>query len=157
MSPPRSRSPGGTLSFRGGDRPAGSRRAPQPSGDARRWRLQEILVPPRAVGVFSTTYVTWQHKSHGRRRRAEFLTYMAAFEASLSRVAHWAWNHHLAAAKQLKMHLSNFTTLSTSTDAKQTLAGSVPAITIARVGAKGVAYRSRHGESAHILPAVTVH
>lgn len=86
-----------------------------------------------AVGVVSITCVNraWQHKSHRLRRRARFLTCMAALEATLSRVAHWAWNHQLAEAKQ-KRHQNIFTMLSTPTDAKQLQ--SVPAITIARVG-----------------------
>lgn len=55
------------------------------------------LGPPPRSGCFSTTYVNyaWQHKLQGRRRRAQFLTQMAALEVPLSGVAHWAWNHQL--------------------------------------------------------------
>lgn len=34
-----------------------------PPGDARRWQLQEILVPSAAGGL-SIADVGWQHKSH---------------------------------------------------------------------------------------------
>lgn len=84
---------------------------------------------------------------------------MAAFEISFSRVARWAGNHQLVGAKQLKMHLSSCATSSISTDAKQMLAGSIPAaIIIAEIGVKDVACDFRHrGKSTYTFPAVIVH
>lgn len=94
MAPPRPLRPTGTRLLRQG-RTCLSRPVLRPPVYARRRRLQEILVTSAVGGV---ACVTWQHKSHRRQRRAEFLTHMAAFEISLSRVARWAGNHQLAGA-----------------------------------------------------------
>lgn len=147
VSPPRHRSPGWThLAGRGQTRQVPE--APQPSGVHVGGGCRRPWTPQR-----SYLKNAWQHKSHGLRRRARFLTCMAALEDPLSRLAHWVWNHQLAEAKE-ETHWSNFTTLNIP------LVPNVNKISLSNNNCHGgsVAYKSRYrGDSAHILAAVTLH